>query len=141
MMPGSAPSVCHPRPLAWNRTIEPGWMLVSTWRWIACADWAKVGSSDETSHWIGSKPLVRGFVQRRRAASPIRKAKEAEPPWRLLVCERGAARSRALLGFELLAHLLIGDLRILDFVDERLSRHHSQVPMFPSVVCDFEQRI
>src|SRR5262249_3343786 len=72
---------------------------------------------------------------------PIRKAKEAEPPWRLLVCERGAARSRAPLGFELLAHLLIGDLRILDFVDERLSRHHSQVSMFPSVVCDFEQRI
>src|SRR5262249_52037937 len=33
------------------------------------------------------------------------------------------------------------DLRILDFVDERLSRHHSQVPMFPSVVCGFEQRI
>src|SRR5215813_3833558 len=84
---------------------------------------------------------MRGFVQRRRAASPIRKAKEAEPPWRLLVCERGAARSRALLGFELLAHLLIGDLRILDFVDERLSRHRSQVPMFPSVVCGFEQRI
>src|SRR5262249_21407386 len=67
--------------------------------------------------------------------------KETEPPWRLLVCERGAARSRAPLGFELLAHLLIGDLRILDFVDERLSRHHSQVSMFPSVVCDFEQRI
>ena len=49
--------------------------------------------------------------------------------------------SRALLGFELLAHLLIGELRILDLVDERLSRHYPQVPVFPSVVCDFEQRI
>src|SRR5262249_44143210 len=84
---------------------------------------------------------MRGFVQRRRAASPIRKAKEAEPPRRLLVRERVAARSRAPLDFELLAHLLIGDLRILDFVDERLSRHHPQFLVFPSVVCHFEQRI
>jgi hypothetical protein len=59
----------------------------------------------------------------------------------LLVRERVAARSRAPLGFELLAYLLIGDLRILEFVDERLFRHHPQIPVSPSVVCHFEQRI
>ena len=55
--------------------------------------------------------------------------------------ERVALQSRALLGLQLLADLLIGELRILDLVDQRLARHELKVSVLPGVVGDFKHGV
>jgi hypothetical protein len=43
-------AVCHPRPLAWNRTMEPGRTLRATSSAILAALNPFIGSPEETSH-------------------------------------------------------------------------------------------